>query len=140
MHRPLSEPLFSYFPVCFCFTSPVQEGEYAGGETAFPKVRLFARSLGGHARQKKFCALCSYRSTNPLGDPSPPTRPSSHKGNDGLGFKVRPKKGAAVLFYNLLEDGNGDDLALHASLPTVQGEKWLCNFWIWYVPACATST
>ena len=38
-----------------------------------------------------------------------------------------------MLFYNLLEDGNGDDLSLHASLPTVQGEKWLCNFWIWYV-------
>jgi len=27
-----------------------------------------------------------------------------------LGFKVEPKKGSAVLFYNLLEDGNGDDL------------------------------
>ena len=24
------------------------------------------------------------------------------KGNEGLGFKVRPKKGNAVLFYNLL--------------------------------------
>jgi len=31
-------------------------------------------------------------------------------GADGLGFKVEPKKGSAVLFYNLLEDGNGDDL------------------------------
>ena len=53
------------------------------------------------------------------------------KGNDGWGFKVRPKKGYAVLFYNLLEDGNGDDLSLHASLPTVEGEKWLSNVWVW---------
>jgi len=54
------------------------------------------------------------------------------KGNDGLGFKVEPRKGAAVLFYNLLEDGNGDDLALHAALPVWKGEKWLANFWYVY--------
>ena len=53
------------------------------------------------------------------------------KGANGEGFKVRPVKGNAVLFYNLLEDGNGDDLALHAALPVVEGEKWLANFWVW---------
>ena len=53
------------------------------------------------------------------------------KGNNGLGFKVLPKRGSAVLFYNLLEDGNGDDLALHAAMPVHQGEKWLANFWVW---------
>lgn len=53
------------------------------------------------------------------------------KGANGRGFKVQPKKGDAVLFYNLLEDGNGDDLALHAALPVLEGEKWLANFWVW---------
>lgn len=53
------------------------------------------------------------------------------KGANGLGFKVQPRKGSAVLFYNLLEDGNGDDLALHAALPVWRGEKWLANFWVW---------
>mmetsp|Transcript_1809 Transcript_1809/g.3412 ORF Transcript_1809/g.3412 Transcript_1809/m.3412 type:complete len:501 (+) Transcript_1809:53-1555(+) len=53
------------------------------------------------------------------------------KGGTGAGFKVKPKKGDAVLFYNLLEDGNGDDLALHAALPVTSGEKWLANFWVW---------
>jgi prolyl 4-hydroxylase len=53
------------------------------------------------------------------------------KGADGQGFKVKPKKGMAVLFYNLLEDGNADDLALHAALPVFKGEKWLANFWVW---------
>lgn len=47
------------------------------------------------------------------------------------GMKVHPGKGSAVLFYNLLEDGNGDDLALHAALPVHRGEKWLANFWVW---------
>ena len=46
-------------------------------------------------------------------------------------MKVKPVKGTAVLFYNLLEDGNGDDLALHAALPVIKGEKWLANFWVW---------
>ena len=53
------------------------------------------------------------------------------KGANGLGFKITPRKGSAVLFYNLLEDGNGDDLALHAALPVYRGEKWLANFWVW---------
>ena len=54
------------------------------------------------------------------------------KAAGGGGIKVHPGKGAAVLFYNLLEDGNGDDLALHAALPVKDGhEKYLANFWIW---------
>jgi prolyl 4-hydroxylase len=48
-----------------------------------------------------------------------------------VGFKVRPPKNSAVLFYNLLPDGNADNLALHGALPVNQGEKWLANFWLW---------
>ena len=45
---------------------------------------------------------------------------------------MRPtKKGSAVLFYNMLKDGNGDDLALHAGEPVERGTKWACNLWIW---------
>eukprot|EP00981_Chlorochromonas_danica_P005623 scaffold1160_cov174-Ochromonas_danica.AAC.23 len=53
------------------------------------------------------------------------------KAEGGLGFKVHPGKGSAVLFYDLLEDGNGDDLSLHAALPVYEGEKWVANFWVW---------
>lgn len=53
------------------------------------------------------------------------------KGGSGGGFKVRPVKGMAVIFYNLLPDGNGDDLALHAALPVSKGEKWMANYWVW---------
>ena len=45
------------------------------------------------------------------------------KGNNGHGFKVLPKKRTAVLFYSLLEDGNGDDLSLHEAMPVLKGEK-----------------
>jgi prolyl 4-hydroxylase len=53
------------------------------------------------------------------------------RGNNGKGFAIHPGKGSAVLFYNLLEDGNGDELALHSSLPVKDGIKWLANLWIW---------
>lgn len=53
------------------------------------------------------------------------------KAGTGGGIKVTPVKGDAVLFYNLLPDGNSDDLALHAALPVWRGEKWLANFWVW---------
>ena len=51
--------------------------------------------------------------------------------NGGRGLKVRPKKGAAVLFYNLLEDGNGDLDTMHEAIAVRAGEKWLCNIWVW---------
>ena len=49
--------------------------------------------------------------------------------NDTL--KVHPGAGRAAMFYNMLEDGNVDDLTLHAALPVNEGEKWLANVWIW---------
>lgn len=67
-------------------------------------------------------------------------QPDKHAGGEtafpkadyGRGIKVHPGKGSAVLFYNLLEDGNGDDLALHAALPVRAGhEKFLANWWVW---------
>lgn len=64
-------------------------------------------------------------------DPGAGGETSFPKAGSGGGIKVVPKKGMAVLFYNLLEDGNGDDLSLHAALPVLRGEKWLANFWVW---------
>jgi prolyl 4-hydroxylase len=44
---------------------------------------------------------------------------------------VKPKKGKAVFFYNMLPDGNLDERSLHAGLPVTQGEKWMANLWVW---------
>lgn len=45
-------------------------------------------------------------------------------------LKVKPEKGKAVLFYNILPDGNFDELSEHAALPVTNGEKWLANLWV----------
>lgn len=42
-------------------------------------------------------------------------------------LKVKPDRGKAVLFYNLLPDGNYDDRSMHAALPVTSGEKWMTN-------------
>lgn len=52
-------------------------------------------------------------------------------GDGGEGFKVHPGQGSVVMFYNLLEDGNGDEHTLHTALPVVDGVKWLANLWVW---------
>ena len=82
--------------------------------------------------ESRFLTMLMY-----LTDPVSPTAggetsfPKAFQGKHGEGFKVLPKKGNAVLFYDLLPDGNGDELSLHAAMPTTEGEKWLANFWIW---------
>ena len=52
-------------------------------------------------------------------------------GKKQSGFKVHPGKGGAVLFYNLLEDGNGDVRSQHSGMPVKFGEKWVANLWVW---------
>lgn len=47
------------------------------------------------------------------------------------GLAIHPGKGGAAFFYNLLEDGNPDDLSMHAAAPVTIGEKWFANVWIW---------
>jgi prolyl 4-hydroxylase len=74
----------------------------SGGETSFPKARLESLPPGMMTSEIR-----------------------------GTGVKVLPKKGQAMMFYNLLEDGNGDDLSLHAAMPVHEGVKWLANFWVW---------
>ena len=47
------------------------------------------------------------------------------------GITIKPRRGTAVLFYNMLPDGNMDDLSQHSSQPIERGEKWLANLWVW---------
>lgn len=44
---------------------------------------------------------------------------------------VKPQRGKAVLFYNMLPDGNYDERSQHAALPVKKGEKYLTNLWVW---------
>lgn len=84
--------------------------EDAGGETAFPEAYYYTElELNGTTTKK-----------------------SKGKKQIGVkGVKIQPKKGTAIMFYNMLEDGNVDELSIHAGLPVIEGEKLAANLWAW---------
>jgi prolyl 4-hydroxylase len=53
----------------------------------------------------------------------------NEKNHDGI--RVVPKRGKALLFYNMLPDGNVDDLSQHSSEFVQDGEKWLGTLFVW---------
>jgi hypothetical protein len=52
-------------------------------------------------------------------------------GNGKIGTSITATKGTLAFFYDLLEDGNADELSLHAGMPVIEGEKWIAPLWIW---------
>lgn len=44
--------------------------------------------------------------------------------------KVFPKKGNAVLFYNVTPDGVEDPNSFHGGAPVIKGEKWIATKWM----------
>ncbi|XP_035383979.1 prolyl 4-hydroxylase subunit alpha-2 [Electrophorus electricus] len=47
-----------------------------------------------------------------------------------IGVSLKPVKGSAVLWYNLLQNGELSELSLHASCPVLQGSKWVAVKWV----------
>uniref|UniRef100_T1H3X7 Prolyl 4-hydroxylase alpha subunit domain-containing protein n=1 Tax=Megaselia scalaris TaxID=36166 RepID=T1H3X7_MEGSC len=47
-----------------------------------------------------------------------------------LDIGVNPRKGSAVFWYNLKENGDGDTRTIHAACPVLYGSKWVFNKWI----------
>ncbi|GKU97048.1 hypothetical protein SLEP1_g10230 [Rubroshorea leprosula] len=46
------------------------------------------------------------------------------------GYAVKPRKGDALLFFNLHLNGTTDVYSLHGSCPVIKGEKWSATKWI----------
>jgi prolyl 4-hydroxylase len=51
--------------------------------------------------------------------------------NNHDGIKVKLRSGDAVVFYNVLPDGNLDDLSQHAGGKVERGVKYVANIWVW---------
>jgi len=47
------------------------------------------------------------------------------------GIKIKAQSGKAVVFYNVLPDGNFDQLSQHLGEKVDQGVKYVANVWIW---------
>ncbi|KAG5265302.1 hypothetical protein AALO_G00240750 [Alosa alosa] len=47
-----------------------------------------------------------------------------------VGAALQPIKGSAVMWFNLLQNGEVDDLSLHSGCPVFKGNKWVANKWV----------
>lgn len=47
-----------------------------------------------------------------------------------VGARVKPRKGNAVFWHNMLRSGEGDFRTRHAGCPVLKGWKWVSNKWI----------
>ena len=47
-----------------------------------------------------------------------------------VNLEIRPKAGMAVYFADLLATGEPDRLSLHASIPVIEGTKYLATKWL----------
>ena len=45
-------------------------------------------------------------------------------------LRIKPRKGAALLFYNYGPDGVLDMASPHMSCPVIKGDKWIGQFWL----------
>jgi prolyl 4-hydroxylase len=100
-----------------------------GGEEYQPHHDFVYPSIDHRYQPTRFATLLVYLNDVPEGGE---TRfPRAVNNYNAQGLEVKPKVGQAVLFYNMLEDGNVDDLSQHGSNPTTDHEKWLANLWVW---------
>ncbi|XP_010546909.1 PREDICTED: probable prolyl 4-hydroxylase 4 [Tarenaya hassleriana] len=77
-----------------------------GGETVFPEAEEpLRRKLSDH--NKEDLSDCAKK-----------------------GIAVKPKKGDALLFFNLHPDAIPDPMSLHGGCPVIEGEKWSATKWI----------
>jgi prolyl 4-hydroxylase len=94
----------------------------AGGATTLP---LASPANATRARE-------AYPPPDPATDPSADAQcAGAERTGGGMGVAVRPKKGDALLFWDMLPDGKTvDRRALHASCPTLKGVKYTATVWV----------
>lgn len=102
-----------------------------GGEEYQPHHDFIYPSINNRYQPTRFATLLMYLNTVPEGQGGETRFPRAVNNYNAEGLEIQPKVGRAVLFYNLLEDGNVDDLSQHGSNPTRDHEKWLANLWVW---------
>ena len=108
----------------------LQVVRYKGnGEEYLPHHDFVYPSINHRYQPMRSATLLIYLNDVPTGGETRFPRAVNNYNAEGL--QLKPKIGTAVLFYNILEDGNVDDLSQHGSNPTKGYEKWLANVWVW---------
>ena len=93
-----------------------------GGETIFPLVRRNSSNRNAQLFTREQAEPLTLNMWNAGACASPE--------EETQWLRVRPKKGAAVLFYNLLPDNSLDPLSIHGSCPVLKGQKTVVQQWL----------
>jgi prolyl 4-hydroxylase len=108
----------------------LQVVRYKGnGEEYLPHHDFVYPSINHRYQPMRYATLLIYLNDVPTAGETRFPRAVNNYNAEGL--QVKPKIGKAALFYNILEDGNVDDLSQHGSNPTKGYDKWLANLWVW---------
>mmetsp|Transcript_31238 Transcript_31238/g.35557 ORF Transcript_31238/g.35557 Transcript_31238/m.35557 type:complete len:623 (-) Transcript_31238:270-2138(-) len=102
---------------------------YANGQEYAPHHDFVYPSIADRFQPTRFATLLIYLQESQRGGET--TFPRAIQTNNHDGLVVKPKQGKAILFYNMLPDGNVDDVSQHGSKPVEKGDKWIANLWIW---------
>jgi prolyl 4-hydroxylase len=111
--------------VCL-YLSDVEEG----GETIFPWVKNSTSGRSMNLDSTEMNANQIIKEAGPIFD-------WACEDPNADVVKVKPKKGAAVLFYSYTPDGKLDPLTVHGGCPVKKGVKYITQQWIkasWHEP------
>jgi prolyl 4-hydroxylase len=111
-------------------TESLQIVRYRKGEEYTPHHDFVSPSINDRFQATRFATLLIYLNTVDEGGETRFPRAINNYNSDGL--EIAPREGTAVLFYNMLQDGNVDDLSQHGSNKVLGNTyKWIANLWIW---------
>lgn len=115
-------------PAHHSIAESLQVVRYKKGEEYTPHHDFVYPQVDDRFQGTRYATLLIYLNTVKEGGETRFPRAMNNKNAHGL--EIAPKAGTAVLFYNLLPDGNYDDLSQHGSNAVLRGEKWLANLWV----------
>ncbi|MGK3735089.1 MAG: prolyl 4-hydroxylase [Bacillariaceae sp.] len=106
----------------------LQVVRYKKGEEYTPHHDFVSPSINDRYQPSRFATLLIY--LNDVEEGGETRFPRAVNNYNAEGLEIKPKAGTAVLFYNMLEDGNFDDLSQHGGNKVLKGNKWLANLWV----------
>jgi prolyl 4-hydroxylase len=103
--------------------------QYTEGQGFIPRHDGVQSALSNRYQPNRHVTIVFF--LNDVAEGGELTFPRSLNKENHDGIKIQPKKGNAIVFYNMLPDGNLDDLAHYSSEFLESGEKWLGTLWVW---------